>query len=170
MLEIVALLCLPGALAVLYFLALIDLRTGLLPNELVLALALFGFVFHFSTLFAYLSPADMALGMLTGAGFLYLVRAAANAYYKAEALGLGDVKLLGAAGIWLGPQGVLAALTLGALAGMVHGLALATNMKMKTKTSIDLGKFSLPAGPGFAVGIAAVGIYKFYDFAEMILK
>jgi leader peptidase (prepilin peptidase)/N-methyltransferase len=168
--EIVALLCLPGALLVLYFLALIDFRSGLLPNEWVLGFAGLAFVFHFSTLFYYLSPIDMMLGAAVGGGFLYVIRAGANYFYKDDALGLGDVKLLAAAGLWLGPQAVLIALTIGAFAGLAHGVLLMAGMKMKTETSIDIGKLSLPAGPGFALGIIAAGIYKFQDFAEVFLS
>lgn len=168
--EIIALLCLPGALLVLYLLALTDFRSGLLPNEMVLCFAGLSFVFHFSTLFYYLSALDMMLGAVVGGGLLYVIRAVANFFYKDEALGLGDVKLLAAAGLWLGPQAVLIALTLGAFAGLVHGVLLIGNMKLKTETSINIGKLSLPAGPGFAIGILIAGIYKFQNFAEVFFS
>src|SRR5262245_17971790 len=122
--EIVALLCLPAALIVLYVLALIDFRSGLLPNELVMCFAGLGFIFHFCTLFHYLSPIDMMLGAVTGGGLLYVIRTGANFLTKDDALGLGDVKLLAAAGLWLGPQGVLIALIAGAFAGLWHGVFL----------------------------------------------
>src|SRR5262245_17269234 len=122
--EIIALLCLPGALLVLYLLALTDFRSGLLPNEMVLCFAGIAFVFHFCTLFYYLSPVDMMLGAVVGGGLLYVIRAGANFITKDDALGLGDVKLLAAAGLWLGPQTVLIALVAGAFAGLAHGVLL----------------------------------------------
>lgn len=161
MLEIVALLCLVGALALLLLLSAIDLRDRLLPNELVLGFLALGVVFHLCTLFAFLDMTEMALGALTGAGILYIIRAVATKFYGEDALGLGDVKLMGAAGVWLGPYYILIALTLGALMGIVHGLGMAFRFWRATKEKPNFSTLSLPAGPGFAAGIVMTAIVKF---------
>jgi leader peptidase (prepilin peptidase) / N-methyltransferase len=160
--SFVALLCLLAALVLLIALAIIDLRTYLLPDKLVLPFALAGLVFHISIRFYYIAPADMGLGLLIGGGLLYAVRVLANTYYKQDALGLGDVKLLAAAGIWLGPQDVLLAIIIGAICGVAHGLGLAVARKSK-----NLAALSLPAGPGFAGGILVAGIIKFSSFFDL---
>src|SRR5688572_14911939 len=122
MLDGIAVLCLFGAVALLIALSVIDLKVRLLPNELVAGFALLGVVFHLITQGYHLSVQDILTGALLGFGILYALRFAANWYYKQDALGLGDVKLMGAAGLWLGVDGVLFALTLGAFAGLIHGL------------------------------------------------
>ena len=169
MLEIIAVLCLAGALILLLLLSVIDLRDRLLPNELVLGFMVLGIVFHLCTLFSYLDMLNMAFGGLTGAGILYFIRAVAVRFYGEDALGLGDVKLLGAAGVWLGPYFILIALTLGAMAGIAHGLGMALKYLHQTKEMPDLTTLSLPAGPGFAVGIVLAGVIKFYSLPGMLM-
>ena len=161
MLEIIAVFCLIGALALLILLSAIDLKHGILPNKLVLALALAGLAFHAATGFVYLEPLQMALGAGAGFGLLYVIRWGASRFYGEDALGLGDVKLLAAGGIWLGVEHVLIAMTLGAFAGFLHGAGVAAYRAVKTKSKIDLHRLSIPAGPGFAVGLIAAAVIMF---------
>jgi len=168
MFEIIALLCLLSAPILLCILSVIDLKEGLLPNEYVMALAMTGAIFHLATAWHYLDIETMALGALAGGGLLYIVRAGANFYYKQDALGLGDVKLLAAAGVWLGPYYVLMALTAGATAGLLHGIGMALAQKARTGTMPSLNKLSLPAGPGFAAGIILAGILQFHTIEKAL--
>ena len=88
-------------LAIPFFAALcvVDLKAFLLPNRLVVIVALIGCVY------ALISPAgiiDHAIG-----GFFYGAFALALMYvgrlmFKKKALGMGDVKFFAAAGLWLG--------------------------------------------------------------------
>lgn len=167
MLEVLSILCLILAFAALCALVVIDLRTRLLPNILVLSLAVSGAAFHASSLFFYNTPLDLLVGAIIGAGILYLVRVAGNTYYKADTLGLGDVKLMGAGGLWLGSDFILIAIIAGALAGLVHGLALIGCNWFKTKTIAPLSTFSLPAGPGFAAGLLIAALAKFIGLAHL---
>ena len=170
MLEIIALLSLIGALIVLSLLAIIDLKTYLLPNKLVFTFFCLGILFHLCTDFNNASPIDMALGALIGSGSLYSIRVIANRIYKTDTLGLGDVKLMGAAGVWLGPYFILMALTAGALAGIIHGLALAILIWLKTKSWPNFNHLSLPAGPGFAAGILIASCIMLKDFPKELLS
>ncbi len=163
MFEIISILCLLGGAALLYCLSKIDLREGLLPNELVAGFMSLGVIFNLSTFFSYTSLAQMGMGALLGGGILWIIRAAAYKYYQDDALGLGDVKLLGAAGIWLGPDHILFALILGAMAGLTHGIGMAAYTRIKTGKTINIATLSIPAGPGFAIGIILVAAYKFRD-------
>ncbi|MCB9988506.1 MAG: prepilin peptidase [Rhodospirillales bacterium] len=160
----IAYICLLAALALLAALSVIDLRTRLLPDKLVAPFALLGLVFHASLSSAILSPAAIVLGGLTGFVTLYLIRAVANRLYKMDALGLGDVKLMAAAGLWLGPDAVMLALSAGAFAGLLHGLGYGLYRAWKTGRKTDFKNLQIPAGPGFAVGIILAGIYRFYEF------
>lgn len=169
MLEIFALLSILIAFILLTALSYIDLKEGLLPNEMVLGLVACGMIFHLSLLFYYLDMPDMALGAFIGGGLLYVIRGVSNHFYQEDALGLGDVKLMAAGGIWLGPEGILIAMTVGAFAGFLHGAFVAINAMRRAGVKTDLTRFSIPAGPGFAVGIVATGIYIFRDLPVILL-
>ncbi len=156
MLDILSLLCLLSGLSLLILLSIIDFKTFLLPNIYVAPFAIFGVAFHFLTNFYYLSLTDILIGGVAGYAILYAIRAAGNKYYGQDSLGLGDVKLLGAGGLWLGLEGVLFAMTLGAFAGLVHGLVYATIIAIKTKKPLNIKRLIIPAGPGFALGIILI--------------
>lgn len=164
MLEWIAFLCLSGAVAMLVSLSVVDMRTRLLPNEMVLGLATLACIFHLTTLAQFVPVLHIFLGGAVGFGSLYLIRAVANHLYKADALGLGDVKLMGAGGLWLGPDAIMLAMAAGATAGLVHGLAYALMIARRTGARPDFSHLQIPAGPGFATGLILVGIYKFWTF------
>lgn len=163
-LEYLALGSAVAGLVVLMILSIIDLRVWLLPNKYVLAFAILGIIFHSALGFQLLPPQDMLFGALLGGGLLYLVRMGGNAYYKQDTLGLGDVKLLAAAGLWLGVEGVVLALTAGAFAGLLHGIAVACAVAIKEKTRPNLNKLMIPAGPGFCIGIVGAWFYIFSGY------
>jgi prepilin signal peptidase PulO-like enzyme (type II secretory pathway) len=133
---------------------IIDLRHWILPDKLNIALALLMITLHWSYGFEILSPLSMIIGAVLGGGFLYAIRAGGNAYYKTESMGLGDVKLLAAAGLGLGAFGVIMAITFGAMAGLVHGLTWGYITAKRDGRKFDARQLKFPAGPGFCVGIS----------------
>lgn len=163
MFEILSILCLLFGFILLIILSVIDLRTYLLPNIYVFPFALLGIIFHIFTQFDYLSPLEIAIGGLAGYGLLWLIRYGGNKYYGQDSLGLGDVKLLGAAGFWLGLQGVLFAMTLGAFAGLLHGIGVAIHRKLTTGQPFSITRIMIPAGPGFALGITLTAGWLYYS-------
>jgi len=154
--EALSLLCIALGLGLLTLLSIIDLKTFLLPNIYVAPFAVLGILFHFFTDFYFLGITEIILGGIAGYVLLWIIRFTGNKYYGQDSLGLGDVKLLGAAGLWLGVEGVLFAMTLGAFAGLLHGLVLATYRKATTDQPFSITRLVIPAGPGFAVGIILV--------------
>ena len=68
---------------------------------------------------------------------------------KEKAMGLGDVYLMAAAGVFLGTQGVLVALAIGLITGSVGGIIM--------KHSSGDSQFAF--GPFLSVGIAAAALY-----------
>jgi len=152
------------ALGLLIALSIIDLRVRLLPNKYVFPFALLGVVFHVASEFDIISPADMIAGALIGYGTLWVIRFFANRHYGRDSLGLGDVKLMGAAGLWLGLEGILFALTLGAFAGVLHGVGYAVWEAVRTHSRPSLKQLMIPAGPGFIIGIVAVAIWRFTPY------
>lgn len=139
--------------------AYIDLRTRILPNGLIVSFLVFACALHVVLGFSVISYKDMLIGGLFAFALMTMVRVGATHYYKQDAFGQGDVKLLTAAGIWLGMEYFLVALVIGALAGIVHGLALAQLEKQKTGERPRLDQLMIPAGPGFVAGILLTGLY-----------
>jgi leader peptidase (prepilin peptidase)/N-methyltransferase len=145
-------------------LSYIDFKTRLLPNIGTASLALLGLFFQIFTNWYYVSVENAFLGALIGFGSLYILRLIANSYYGKDALGLGDVKLMGAAGIWLGADYITLALLWGALAGLCHGALYMVYMRYKMHQKISLSQLQIPAGPGFAAGICITAIWLFRAF------
>ena len=147
-----------AGLVLLGILAVIDMKTMLLPNKYVLPFAVCGLVFHALTFFSIVAVQNTLIGGALGYGLLWCVRFVGNWHYKTDSLGLGDVKLLGAGGLWLGWQNIILALTIGAAAGLVHGVIVAFLNKKKTGV-LTLKRLRIPAGPGFTFGIAVVMLW-----------
>lgn len=148
-------------LALLAALAYRDIREYILPDYLNAALALGFMSFHIATHWQIIQPAGALLGSLAGGGLLLLIRNIANKFYKEDSLGLGDVKLMAAAGLGLGYPNILMALSLGAFVGLLHGLGMAFAGRKTNKHKVSLGEVNVPAGLGLTVGITALMVYGF---------
>jgi leader peptidase (prepilin peptidase)/N-methyltransferase len=129
-----ALLCSAG-LALL----LIDADYQILPD--VITLPGIGVGLALSFVSVRRTPVEAALGAALGAGGLYLLAFAYEKIAKQEGMGLGDVKMLGMIGAFLGPAGVLVTLLLASLSGSVIGLALILVKKGDGKTRLPFGVF-----------------------------
>lgn len=164
MLSWIALGCLIGAVMLLGMLAAVDMKVRLLPNEMVAGFATLGMIFHLTTLAQYVSIQNIALGGIVGFLALYLIRAAANKIYGQDALGMGDVKLIGAGGLWLGPDTIMLAMAAGAMAALLHGVYYAFAEAKQLKRKPDFVNLKIPAGPGFATGLIIGGIIRFWAF------
>jgi leader peptidase (prepilin peptidase) / N-methyltransferase len=144
-------------IAALISLAAIDLEHGLLPNAIVAPCAVVGFV-----LSVIKDPSGWWIYLLSslavGGGLLALALA-----YPAG-MGMGDVKMGGMLGAFLGPYGALAVF-LGALCGTVVGGLLIILGKIRRRSALPFGVFlafgglvSLFEGPElFALYLRLVG-------------
>jgi len=139
----------------LFFLARRDLKEYVLPDILNLSLALFFLSFHISTDWTLITAQDSLMGASVITILLLTIRAIANRIYKTDALGLGDVKLMAAAGFGLGLTHVLTALIIGALIGAGQGVYMSWRQKQ------PLARTQVPAGVGFAIGIGLTILYAF---------
>ena len=150
--------------ALLLVLAVTDLRARLLPDKVNLTGGILGLVFSgvvpvgdrtslwlsnrmfdFPPPARVLSGADSVIGAMVGAGILWLF---AEGYFRLrghEGMGLGDVKMMGMAGTFLGVKAVVLTIMAGAVLGSVLGLAF---MLFQRKS----GDYELPFGLFLAAG------------------
>jgi len=156
------------SLLILTALFVIDLKTRLLPNKFVLQFLFCGIAFHILTGFHYITPLNMITAATASAGLLLLIRFICNRIYKTEALGMGDVKLIGAAGVWLGTDFIFLAIAFGAIMSIIHGITYVILIKITTGETINFATLSIPAGPGFIIGIIFIGIIKFHTLPALI--
>ncbi len=162
-LDLLPYILIASGIITLVILSIIDLKTWLLPNKLNLLFAILGIAFHASIHFTIFEPIQLLYGTMLGSGTLLTIRFFGNKYYGQDTLGLGDVKLLGAAGFWLGVEGVVLAMTIGAFMGILHGVGFAVTRAIKEKTKPNLKRLMIPAGPGFCMGIILSGFWIFFD-------
>ena len=92
------------------------------------------------------------LGVAVGGGGLYLIAVAGSALFKKEAMGMGDVKLMGAVGAFFGPQAPLFSLLVGSVLGSIVGLALMALGRARRDSAI-------PFGPYLAAGAALYALW-----------
>ena len=87
------------------------------------------------------------LGFAFGFGLLWLIRFFGSKAFKREAMGLGDVFLMGAVGALFGPVAVLVTLILSSVFGSLVGVSMIALSKTK------FGKFvEIPYGPYICLG------------------
>ena len=125
-------------------LAVIDLRTQLLPDSLVLPLLWAGLTVNLFGVFVPL--ADAVVGAMAGYLSLWLVFHAFRLLTGKEGMGYGDFKLLAALGAWMGwqllPWIILAASAVGALVG----IGLLVTKRLAQGKPMPFGPFLAAAG------------------------
>lgn len=161
-----SLVTLPGWLAAgtcalgwsLLVLAIIDQHRFLLPDVIVLPLAVLGLAATWLIDPALLS--SHIIGLIGG----YVALEAVNYTYRAvrgrEGLGHGDSKLLGAIGAWVGWQGLPTVIVYAALAGLLVSLVAHRyrhDLRLET---------TLPFGPALCLGGWLVWLYGPLEVAE----
>jgi leader peptidase (prepilin peptidase)/N-methyltransferase len=120
-------------------LALIDLDTRKLPNKLTLPAAIIAIVI--GTLMDFSGEGERLLAAVAAGGFFF---AAALAY--PQGMGIGDVKLAGVMGLFLGRE-VVFALLVGLFAAAVAGVAI-----IARKGPREGRRATIPFGPFLALG------------------
>jgi leader peptidase (prepilin peptidase)/N-methyltransferase len=135
----------------------IDLEHHLLPNAITLPGIVVGFVFSVFTVPGWLAS---LIGILAGGGMLWGI---AEAYFRIrheEGLGMGDVKMLGMIGAFLGWKLMLLTLVLASVAGSLIGIALIVTKRGDMKYALPFGTFlALGAGAAMTVGPSILNWY-----------
>jgi leader peptidase (prepilin peptidase)/N-methyltransferase len=132
-------------------LAAIDFRDGILPDVLTLPLIVCGLVATY-----FLAPwqmLDSAIGAVAGFAFFAVVRWLYRRLRGREGLGLGDAKLLAAAGAWVTWNGLPSVVLIGAAAGLAVALIM---LRRGERLALDQ---RLPFGPALCLGAWLVWLY-----------
>jgi leader peptidase (prepilin peptidase) / N-methyltransferase len=137
--------------------AWIDIRHGIIPDWLNLAIAVLGLLRIF--LAGDTSDAAMALGegVIIGAVF-WLLRRLYFAFRGIQGLGLGDVKFLGAAGIWVGVAGIPMLLLVATITALTCvGAVQLSGRALTAQTSMSFGPF-------LAIGLLVTAAFQQFSF------
>jgi len=137
--------------------SMIDFDHKLLPDFVTVGGMVLGVVFSGVVSFILHSSffiLHSLLGLAFGFGLLWLVRYLGSKAFKREAMGLGDVFLMGAVGALFGPVAVLVTLILSSVFGSVVGVTMVALSKTK------FGRFcEIPYGPYICLGCLAWMFY-----------
>ena len=130
--------------------SVIDFDHKLLPDFVTvggMALGIAHGAFHSIILHSPFSIFHSIAGLAFGFGLLWLVRFFGSKAFKREAMGMGDVFLMGAVGALFGPVAVLVTLILSSVFGSIVGLSAVALSKTR------LGRFTeIPYGPYICLG------------------
>ena len=120
----------------------IDYKLQIIPNRLNLTMFEIGLVIAF--LYGLSDVAitiNMVLGMIAGGGIFLLITLIGGAIYGKEAMGFGDVKLMGALGLYFGVSNILAITAMSFLIGAILGIILIITKIKKSNEYIPFGPF-----------------------------
>ncbi len=153
-------------LAFLVVAALIDADFWIIPDEITVTGAFLGIVLATIVPQVRPVPADTIghwgafwtgmLGLGVGAGLTFGIRQVFSVLFRKEALGLGDVTLMGMIGAYLGWQATVLTFFLGAFVGLGHALwKLVRKWKKRLSgTKLSSSDSELPYGPYLSLAAA----------------
>jgi leader peptidase (prepilin peptidase)/N-methyltransferase len=156
--ELIQLTAIALLLVGLAVLSLHDLRTMLLPDLYMLPLAFLALAVAFVDPIGRLNTLDCLVGGALGFYGAAAIRRVAISVAGENALGFGDVKLAGVAGLWIGWQGLLFFLLISSwLAVVVYGTAaIMARTRNRKNEEPATGSLALPFGPPLAVALAGI--------------
>lgn len=132
-------------------LAVIDFKYLILPDVFLIPLLPFPLI----TIYCAQTPL-LTLNLLGGAVFGVLLFTLVRYLYlktkKIEGLGIGDIKLIGIAGLWVGLDGINWVILLGVFSTLLGMLALGKDLRKSRH---------IPFGPGLCFGFYSVYLAKF---------
>ena len=121
---------------------IIDYKQQIIPNRLNLTIFEFGLIIAF--LYGMSNVAitiDMLFGMIAGGGIFLIITLLGGLIFGKEALGFGDVKLMGALGLYFGFSNIIAIAIMSFLIGGILGIILIITKIKKKDEYIPFGPF-----------------------------
>lgn len=124
----------------------IDYRLQIIPNRLNLTIFEIGLIFTFIYGLSDIAISiNMFLGMLAGGGIFLLITLVGGLVYGKEAMGFGDVKLMGALGLFFGLSNIIIITLVSFLIGAILSIGLLATKIKKTDEYIPFGPFIVMA-------------------------
>lgn len=124
----------------------IDYKEKIIPNRLNLTIFEVGLAYTFIEGIANINVAvNMLLGMVVGAGIFLIITFIGGLIAGKEAMGFGDVKLMGALGLFFGWQTIIIISLFAFLMGAIIGIILITAKRKSTQDYIPFGPFIVAA-------------------------
>lgn len=142
----------------------IDYKHLIIPNRLNLTMFEVGLLFTFIYGISNMNIAvSMLLGMLAGGGIFLLITLIGGFIAGKEAMGFGDVKLMGALGLFFGLQNIVTISIVAFLVAAIISIILIVFKIRKTDEYI-------PFGPFIVVGAFIVMLVPFSVIINVLLK
>ena len=121
---------------------IIDFKLQIIPNRLNLTIFEVGLIFAFIYGLSNVAiTINMLLGMCVGAGIFLLITLLGGLFYGKEAMGFGDVKLMGALGLYFGLSNIIIITLVSFLIGAILSIFLLITRIKKTSEYIPFGPF-----------------------------
>ncbi|MGM0472411.1 MAG: prepilin peptidase [Bacillota bacterium] len=114
--------------------AVIDFKHQIIPNQITYTGIIVGLIF--SVLFNHLSFISAFWGLIIPAGFLFLITIITKG-----GVGMGDIKLVGMIGTYIGAKSTMMGIFLGSLIGSMIGLLLIGLKVVDWKERVPFGPF-----------------------------
>lgn len=143
---------------------MIDYKLQIIPNRLNLTMFEIGLFLTFLYGITNVNIAiNMLLGMVAGGGIFLIITVLGGLVAGKEAMGFGDVKLMGALGLYFGLSGIIAISLIAFLLGAIISIIL---LSAKIKNSSEY----IPFGPFIVIAALIVLFVPFEILVTILLK
>lgn len=120
----------------------IDYKNKIIPNRLSLTMFEVGIIIAFIYGISNVAiTINMLLGMIVGGGIFLIITLGTKVIYGKESMGLGDVKLMGALGLYFGLSNIIAIALMSFLIGAILSIILIITKVKKINEDIAFGPF-----------------------------
>lgn len=145
----------------------IDFKKQIIPNRLTLTLFEIGLIYSFALAIGNINSGfEMLLGGIIGSGVFLLITFLGGLIYGKESMGFGDVKLIGALGLFFGWRYIIVISILSFLIGALYSIGLIITLKIKKKDKIEYIAF----GPFIVIATIIVIFIPLETLIELAFK
>lgn len=121
---------------------IVDYKHKIIPNRINLTLFEIGIITAFIYGISNVAiTINMLLGMIVGGGIFLIITLLTKLIYKKEAMGLGDVKLMGALGLCFGISNIIVISLMSFLIGGIFSIILIIAKRKKVDEYLSFGPF-----------------------------
>ncbi len=146
----------------------IDYKLQIIPNRLNLTIFEVGLIFTFIEGIININVGiDMLLGSLVGAGIFLLITLIGGAIAGKEAMGFGDVKLMGAIGLFFGWMNIISIALIAFLLAAIISILLILYKRIIRKQKVEE---YIPFGPFIVIAAFIVMVVPFEILLLVLLK